>query len=243
MFPAGSRNAADEISGDDVRSGTTPTLVLAAGLGVRHGGRWLVRSASFRMDASLPGTAALGVLATEPAAATALIDLLSWRARPGYGELRVLGADLAEAGGRAAVRRRVGVARRTAPLRPAIRVRGLVERAARRARVPARDRRLLAAAILDRMSLTPWADVQLRAAPDVIGRRAKLAAAAVHEPALVLIDGLLDELRPRDAAALADCIREVARDAPVIAAGCDAPALSLACDEMITLAGGILVSA
>jgi ABC-2 type transport system ATP-binding protein len=217
--------------------------VLAAGLGVRHGGRWVVRSASFRLEASPLGTSALGVVVTEPAAAAALVDLLSGRARPGYGELRVLGADVADACGRAFVRRRVGVARRAVPLPPAIRVRGLVGRAARRARVPVRDRRLLVAAVLDRMGLTPWADVPLRAAPDAIGRRAKLAAAAVHEPALLLIDGLLDGLSPRDAAALADAVRDLARDAPVLAAGCDAAALALACDELITLAGGVLVSA
>jgi ABC-type multidrug transport system ATPase subunit len=219
------------------------THVLAAGLGVRHGRRLVIRSASFRMDASVLGTSGLGVVVTGQDAAAALIDLLSGRASPGYGELRVLGADLAQASGRAAVRRRVGVARRNAALPPTVRVRGLVEHAARRARVPARDGRLLAAAILDRMSLTPWADVPLRATPEPISRRVRLAAAAVHEPALLLIDGLLDEIGTRDAAALAGCVRDLAREMPVLAAGCDARALALACDELITLDNGILVSA
>ena len=110
------------------------------------------------------------------------------------------------------MRGRVGVGPRTARPQPGIRVRGLVEHAARLARLPRRDRHLLAAAILDRLSLTPWADVPLRAAPDVICRRARLAAAAVHQPDLLLIDGLLDDLCPRDAAALADAIRDLGRD-------------------------------
>ena len=58
------------------------------------------------------------------------------------------------------------------------------------------DRHVLAAAILDRLSLMPWAEVPLRLAPDSIARRARLAAAAVHQPELLLLDGLLDGLPP-----------------------------------------------
>ena len=87
---------------------------------------------------------------------------------------------------------------------PAIRIRGLVEHAARQTGLPASDRALLTTAIMERLALTPWADVPLRAAPDVICRRARLAAAAVHQPDLLLADGLLDNLVPREVAALAD---------------------------------------
>jgi ABC-2 type transport system ATP-binding protein len=100
---------------------------------------------------------------------------------------------------------------------------------------------VLAAAILDRLALTPWADVPVRAAPAVIARRARLAAAAVHEPELLLLDGLLDGLGPRDAASVADSIRDLGRDTAIIAIGGDAAALALACDEVLTLADGIIV--
>jgi len=153
----------------------------------------------------------------------------------------VLGEDLTTARGRSAVRGQVGVARRMGRPQPAFRVRGLVEHAARLARLPRRDRGPLAAAIVDRLSLTPWADVPMRAAPDVIGRRARLAAAAVHQPDLLLIDGLLDDLPPRDSAALADAIRDLARDMTVVATGRDVAALALACGEVLTMADGILV--
>ena len=161
--------------------------------------------------------------------------------RPGYGELRVLGEDLTTARGRSAVRGRVGVARRAARPQPAFRVRGLVEHAARLAGLPSQDRDLMAAAIVDRLALTPWADVPLRSAPDVICRRARLAAAAVHQPDLLLIDGLLDDLGPGDTIALADVIRDLARDMTVVAVGHDPSALALACAEVLTLADGILV--
>ena len=88
----------------------------------------------------------------------------------------MLGQDLTTAQGRTAVRRYVGIARVAARPRPGRRVRGLVGHAARVANLPGRDCEVLAAAILDRLALTPWADVPMRAAPPVIARRAKLAA-------------------------------------------------------------------
>jgi ABC-type multidrug transport system ATPase subunit len=194
------------------------------------------------MDAPASGGPGLGIAIGRADAATAVVDLLAGLTRPTYGELRVLGEDLSTSRGRAAVRRRVGIARRNARPQPAFRVRGLIEHAARQARLPGRDRDLLAAAILDRLALTPWADVPLRSAPDMICRRARLAAAAVHEPGLLLIDGLLDDLAPRDAVALADGIRDLGRDTAIIATGRNVRTLALACDEILTLSDGILIS-
>src|SRR5450755_4939896 len=158
------------------------TAVLAAGVGVRHGWGWTLRSASFRLESPLTGQPTLGILIPQRGAASSVIDLLAGLVSPSYGELRVLGEDMRAARGRAAARARIGVVRRSGRTRPGIRIRGLVEHAARGTRLPRRDRNLLAAAILDRLSLMPWADVPLRAAPDPIARRARLAAAAVHQP-------------------------------------------------------------
>lgn len=215
--------------------------VLAAGVGVRHGWTWVLRAASFRLDPPAAGRPAVGIAVKRDAARSAVTDLLGGLARPAYGELRVLGQDLTTAQGRAAVRRYVGIARAATRPRPVRRVRGLVGHAARLANLPGRDREVLAAAILDRLALTPWADVPVRAAPAVIARRAKLAAAAVHEPELLLLDGLLDGLGPRDAASVAASIRDLGRDTTIIAIGGDAAALALACDEVLTLADGIIV--
>ena len=223
----------------------TMTPVLAAGVGAGHGWRsGRLRSASFRVDAPdapVYGAGPLGIAISRQTVATTLVDLLAGLVRPAYGELRVLGEDLTTARGRSAVRGKVGVARRAARPQPAFRVRGLVEHAARLAGLPSQDRDLMAAAIVDRLALTPWADVPLRSAPDVICRRARLAAAVVHQPDLLLIDGLLDDLGPGDTIALADVIRDLARDMTVVAVGRDPSALALACAEVLTLADGILV--
>jgi ABC-2 type transport system ATP-binding protein len=232
------------------------TPVLAAGVGARsawsYGLRgsglrgsgihdWALRSASFRLDGPVQGSAALGIATSRPSVATTLVDLLAGLIRPAYGELRVLGEDLTTARGRSAVRGKVGVARRLARPQPAFRVRGLVDHAARLARLPGRDRDPLAAAIVDRLALTPWADVPLRSAPEMVCRRARLAAAAVHQPDLLLIDGMLDDLDPGESIAMADAIRDLSRDMTVVAIGRDPSALALACPEVLTMADGILV--
>ena len=217
-----------------------PDPVLAAGIGLRRGRGWAVRSASFRVSAPEPGKLALGILVDSPATAEAIVDLLAGVGRPAYGELRVLGHDLSTIRGRASVRRRVGVARRGAIPLPAPRIRGLVEHAARLARPDRRDREVLAAAILDRLGLFPWAEVPVRSAPESIARRARLAAAAVHQPELLLVDGLMDGLAERDVAALADSIRDLSRDTSVLVVGCDSAGLGAACDDILVLTDGVL---
>jgi ABC-2 type transport system ATP-binding protein len=222
-----------------------PDPVVAAGIGVRRGRGWAVRAASFRVGPPVPGRSALGIVVDHPSQATALVDLLAGVARPAYGELRVLGHDMATIRGRVAVRRRVGVARRSARALPGIRVRGLVEHSARIAsphRHDRPDRHLLAAAILDRLTLTPWADVPLRAAPDAVVRRTRLAAAAVHQPELLLLDGLLDELEPRELVVLVTAIRDLSRDSGILITGTDRDALDLACDDLLMLTDGVLIS-
>jgi ABC-type multidrug transport system ATPase subunit len=215
--------------------------VLAAGIGVRRGMHWAVRSASFRVGPPMPGKSALGVLIADSGPASALIDVLAGALKPAYGELRVLGHDMTTASGRAAVRSRVGVARRQARPLPGLRVRGLVEHAARLAGPDGGDRRVLAAYILDRLALSPWAEVPVRLAPESVGRRARLAAAAVHQPELLLLDGLLDGLATRDAAVLADAISDLSRDAGILVAGAGASLLALACDDVMVLADGVLM--
>jgi ABC-type multidrug transport system ATPase subunit len=218
---------------------TQAAAVLAAGVGARRGLGWALRSASFRLGSPLEGQGTLGVLTTHRGAGGGVLDLLAGLLPPSYGELRVLGEDMRTERGRAAVRGRVGLARRTERTRPGIRIRGLVEHAARRTR---RDRSLLAAAILDRLGLLPWAEVPLRAAPDPVARRARLAAACVHQPELLLIDGLLDDLAPQDAAALARGIADIGLDTGIVVAGTDADSLAMTGAQILTLRHGVLVS-
>src|ERR1022692_1555079 len=196
-IPLLGENVTEARSGAYMQSGHAATAyapVLAAGVGVRHGSGWALRSVTFRLDRSDLGSAALGIVSRRPAASASLIDVLTGLAQLDYGSLRVLGQDMSTARGRSIARPQVGIARRIGRLQPACRIRGLVEHAARLARQPGQDRQLLVAAILDRLALAPWADVPVRAAPDLVVARDRIAAAAVHQPSLLLIDGLLDDL-------------------------------------------------
>jgi ABC-type multidrug transport system ATPase subunit len=215
--------------------------VLSAGVGVRYESRWALRMASFRLDQTDLGSAALGIVTPPSAAAAALIGLLSGRIAPGYGSLRVLGHDMNRAAGRAAVSRQAGTASRAGRPMPGTRIRSLVERAARRSGQPGSDRHLLAAAILDRLALMPWAEVAIGSAPELVVRKVRLAVACVHQPKLLLIDGLLDHLQPLDRTVLADVVRDLERDTAVIVLGADAATLALVCDQVVTLTDGVLI--
>ncbi|HEX9063753.1 MAG TPA: hypothetical protein VF843_01520 [Streptosporangiaceae bacterium] len=222
---------------------TATAPVLSAGVGVRYESRWALRMASFRVRETDLGSATLGIVTPRSAAATALIHLLSGQVAPGYGSLRVLGYDMNSPAGRAAVSRQCGIASRAWRPVPGARVRGLVERAARRSGQPGTDRHLLVAAILDRLALTPWADVPFWAAPEQVARKVRLAIACVHQPKLLLLDGLLDHLPPLTRTVLADVIRDLQRDTAVVALGQDADTLALICEQVIGLSDGIVVGA
>ncbi len=241
------------------------TPVLAAGVGAKEAGKYPIRLASFRLDASELSRAALGIVTPRCAASTLLVGLLSGRIAPAYGQLLVLDEDLTTAAGRAKVRSRIGIASRSGFLWPTITVRGLVERAARTHRQPPRqrrpprqqqpprrkqspgqrqsrnDRQLLAAAILDRLALLPWSAVPVRDAPEIVARRARLAAACVYQPELLIIDGLFDQLPVIDRIGLAKTVAELKRDTTVVAIGQDADALLLFCDQVLILTGGIVM--
>ena len=128
------------------------TAVLAAGVGVRHGWGPPLRSASFRLESPPSGQPALGILIPEHGAGSAVVDLLSGVVSPSYGELRVLGEDMRTARGRAAVRARIGVAPAPAGPGPASRSAAWSSRPPAWPGCPRRDRPVLAAAILDRLS-------------------------------------------------------------------------------------------
>ena len=220
------------------RVGSVP--VVAAGAGVRYGNVPAVRLASFRVTSTELGCGALGIVTHRSAACASLIDLLAGRVAPSYGELRVLGHDMRTPRGRTLVRLQTGVASRHAshPMNP--RIRALIEHAARSFVHPGSERRLLVAAIIDRLNLEPWAEVPLHAAPELVARKARLAAACVHQPKLLLVDGLLDHLNGRNLAVLTDIVKDLERDAAVIAVGADAEPLMLTCPQVLTLAGGVV---
>src|ERR1022692_2934930 len=147
-IPLLGENVTEARSGAYMQSGHAATAyapVLAAGVGVRHGSGWALRSVTFRLDRSDLGSAALGIVSRRPAASASLIDVLTGLAQLDYGSLRVLGQDMSTARGRSIARPQVGIARRIGRLQPASRIRGLVEHAARLAPPPPHGRPVVGA--------------------------------------------------------------------------------------------------
>ncbi len=215
--------------------------VLSAGVGARDAARYPIRLASFRLEPSSLGRSALGIITPPSPASAVLVGLLAGRLAPSYGELRVLGHDVSTPAGRRAVRAGVGLAATNLRTWPTVTIRGLVSHAARRSGQPRRDRGLLVAAILDRLDLGPWGEVALRAAPELVARRARLAAACVHEPDLLIVNGLFDQLPTMERVMLADIVRDLRRDVSIVALGRDADTLLLFCDQVAILSRGVLI--
>src|SRR5260370_38418806 len=92
VLPAGG-TCGRRVSGERVRSGhaagiTTP--VVAAGVGVRHGRGWALRSASFRLECPISGRTTFGIAvsrAVNHGAPTALVEVLAGVVRAAYGGL------------------------------------------------------------------------------------------------------------------------------------------------------------
>jgi ABC-type multidrug transport system ATPase subunit len=213
-----------------------PATVVAAGVGTQGG----LRSVSFHLGPFVPGRTAVGIAGARGAGKTALIDLLAGLSGPAHGKLWVLGDDLSCPAGRAAVRRRIGLLPQPAGRPPGFTVRQLVAHAAWLAGLPGREQDLAVARALDSLRLADWANLAVRSIPEVGARLTWLAAASVHEPELLLLDGVLDGMNDGEAACVADAVREVTMTTPVVVAGRDPERLDRACGHVLTLAQGVI---
>ena len=215
-----------------------PATVVAAGIGTQGA----LRSASFHLGPFVPGRTAVGIAGPQGAGKTALTDLLAGLTVPAHGKLRVLGEDLSCPAGRAAVRYRIGLVPQPAGRPPGFTVRQLVAHAGWLAGLPGHEQDLAVARALDSLGLADWANLPVRSVPEGTARLTWLAAASVHEPELLLLDGVLDGMDDRDAVCVADAVRDAAMVTAVVVTGQDPERLERACGHVLTLAQGVLTS-
>ena len=143
-----------------------------------------------------PGPAHWASHATDEADKAALLTLIAGLAVPVRGELKVLGEDMRTHRGRAGIRYRVGLVPPPAG-RAGSPCAGLscMRHGCGGCRRPSAA--LAVGRAIDRLNLAGWACCQIKAVPEEVARRAWLAACTVHEPDLLLVDGLLDTSRTR----------------------------------------------
>jgi ABC-2 type transport system ATP-binding protein len=204
--------------------------IMAQGLGVRRGGRWLLRPATFNVDAGV-----IGVAGRSEAGKSTLLATLATLRRPAVGTLELFGHDVGAPAGQRAVRSRLGLLPGGFSWANGLSVEDFVAYAAYFKRTP-KD---AIGAVLERFELTDSAMFELGMLPADLRLRAGLAATCVHEPELVLLDEPLAEVDDSERAELIKLMRGLATTVVVTAP--DNDALSGWCDRVFTLARGRLV--
>lgn len=222
-------------------------MIVARGMGVRRGGRWLLRPVTFGVPEGVVG------LAGPPGAGkSTLLATFATLRRPNAGALHILGHDTANAAGLRAARAGIGYLPARFSRAEHMRAGEFVAYAA----YYKRTSRSAAHSMMKRLDLAEAAGTELALLPPDVRLRAGLAAACVHEPDVVLLDDPFGELCaaaepwPTGAAGpgghaltavMAELVPVLRSLAPTVIITADATAtLTGWCDRLLTLARGKL---
>jgi len=155
------------------------SAIVARGMGVRRGGRWLLRPAAFGIAGGVTG------LAGPPGTGkSTLLATFATLRRPQAGALRILGRDIADSADLRAVRARIGYLPGRFRGAENLTAAEFVSYAAYYKGMRGADAR----AALRRFDIADVAATELGLLPPDVRLRAGLAATCVHEPELVLLD-------------------------------------------------------
>lgn len=196
------------------------SAIVAQGLGIRRGGRWLLRPASF----GLPG-GVIGIAGPSGSGKSVLLATLATLRRPSTGSLEVLGHHTGTRRGLSLLRSRIGFLPADAHWASGTTVHDFVSYAAYYQRRPPTSVRR----ILEGLDLTDVANWQLNELPADLRVRAGLAAACVHEPEIAFLDAPL-----KDAGA-ADLVPLIASIAPTVVLTAADPSDLAWCDHLYVL--------
>jgi len=177
----------------------TPPVVQATGLVRSFGGRLVVDSVSFTLNAG----DCLALFGPNGAGKTTLLRLIAGLLAPGRGSVHVNGVSLKEG---AAARAQVGLVSHASMLYGALTVRENVELAARLYGLP--DPSAAAHSALALMRVEDRADTPARTLSRGLQQRVSIARAMVHAPRLLLCDEPYTGLDDAGSAALTEVLTE-----------------------------------
>ena len=186
-------------------SATAPVGVDVDNLGRRFGGVEAVRGLSFRIHEG----EVFGLLGPNGAGKTTTLSMLSTLLAPSYGDARVFGRSLAS--DVRGVRQVVGLVPQDVSLYPTLTGRENLEFFGRIYRVPGRQLRTRADALLELVGLGARADDRVDTYSGGMKRRLNLAAGMVHEPRLLLLDEPTVGVDPQSRQHTLEAIQEIAR--------------------------------
>ncbi|ROO89831.1 ABC-2 type transport system ATP-binding protein [Actinocorallia herbida] len=200
------------------------SAIVAKGLGVRRGGRWVLRPVSFGLPEG-----AVGIAGPAGSGTSDLLATLATLRRPHTGRLEVLGHDSGTRGGLRLLRSRIGFLPAESPWAASSTVGDFVAYAAYYQRRPATS----VAKVIDGLDLRDVATWPLSSLPPDLRVRAGLAAACVHEPDIAFLDQPFAGLSDTQAAELGPLIAAAAPTVVVTAA--ETGPLSPWCDSVLVL--------
>jgi ABC-2 type transport system ATP-binding protein len=206
------------------------STIVARGMGIRRGGRWILRPTTFGITSGVVG------LAGPPCSGrSALLATLATLRRPSVGALELLGHDVTGPAGQRAVRTRLGLLPDRFGWAAGVNVREFVAYAAYFKATPnhAVD------AILERFELSDAAELEMDMLPADLRLRAGLAATCVHRPDLVFLDEPLRFIAEPERDELIGLLRGLAPTVVVTAP--DAAELTGWCDRVFTIARARLI--
>ncbi|MDW5597474.1 ATP-binding cassette domain-containing protein [Conexibacter stalactiti] len=155
-----------------------------------------------------------GLLGPNGAGKTTLVRVLATLLRPTAGGARVLGHDVVA--DPLAVRRRIGLAGQYAAVDEELTGRENLEMVGRLYRLPAREARARASAVLERFGLVDAADRRVSTYSGGMRRRLDLGASLTGRPPLILLDEPTTGLDPRTRQELWETVEELRRDGTTV---------------------------
>jgi ABC-type transporter Mla maintaining outer membrane lipid asymmetry ATPase subunit MlaF len=223
------------------------SAIVARGMGVRRGGRWLLRPVTFGVTEGVVGFAG-----PPGVGKSTLLATFATLRRPNSGVLHILGHDIANAADLRAARARIGYLPARFDRAESMTAGEFVAYAAYYKRTSTS----VARSIMKRLDLAEAAGTALSLLPPDVRLRAGLAAACVHGPDLLVLDDPFGDLRaaadpwPTGAAgpggsaysaAMAELVPVLRSLAPtVLVSADDTETLTGWCDRLLTLARGRL---
>ncbi|MBO2438618.1 ATP-binding cassette domain-containing protein [Actinomadura nitritigenes] len=223
------------------------SAIVARGMGVRRGGRWLLRPVTFGVTEGVVGFAG-----PPGVGKSTLLATFATLRRPNSGVLHILGHDITNAADLRAARARIGYLPARFSRAESMTAGEFVAYAAYYKRTSTS----VARSIMKRLDLAEAAGTALSLLPPDVRLRAGLAAACVHGPDLLVLDDPFGDLRaaaepwPTGAAgpggtaysaAMAELVPVLRSLAPtVLVSADDTETLTGWCDRLLTLARGRL---